>query len=471
MTQAQQEPASPQPFVSERLARWAAQMLPAQVPQDVRTHAKLCLLDAIGIALASTSFDFADRAAAGIRSLAGDGNSPVIGMPFRLPLRDAILLNGILVHGLDFDDTHAGSVVHCTASAWPVVLANALARDASGADALCAYVVAVEIDARLGALAEGRFQQLGHHPTGMVAAFGATVAAGRLAGLSAEQLARAQGIVLSMASGSLEFLHEGDWTKRMHPGWAGVCGTTAAALAQSGFIGPLRAYEGRYGLYNLHLGSGHGLDPTSLGRDLGEHWELPDVAFKPYPACHFNHAFADAVLALREEHGDIRAEEVERITVRLHPRQVDVVCEPAANKRRPRNAYDAQFSLPYLVAATLVRGRFTLSELEPEAYTDAGLLAVAERVDYEIDPDSGYPAHYSGEVSIVLRDGRTLRRRQAVNRGARENPISEDDVRRKFFDNAQRAVSRSAAERICRLVIAIDDQPSLDELAAALAPC
>ncbi|MEO0972536.1 MAG: MmgE/PrpD family protein, partial [Pseudomonadota bacterium] len=311
--------------IASRFANWATSVTLDDVPRDVRAHARWCLLDAVGIALASTGYDFAQRAVVGLANVAGAGESPIIGTSLRLAPRDAMLLNGVLIHGLDFDDTHAASVVHGTASALPCALANGLAQHASGAEALVAYLIAMEVSARLGAVAEGRFQQRGHHPTGMIGAYGATLCAGRLTGLSAEQLERAQGIALSMASGSLEFLQDGDWTKRLHPGWAAVSGTTAAALAGGDFLGPVRAYEGRYGLFNLHLGAEHGLDLSSLGTDLGSDWEMLNVAFKPYPACHFNHSFIDAMLALRNTHA-LKPEDVERIVVRLHPRQVGVVC-------------------------------------------------------------------------------------------------------------------------------------------------
>ncbi|MEM7704142.1 MAG: MmgE/PrpD family protein [Pseudomonadota bacterium] len=454
--------------VADRLADFALTFNLAGVPDDVVQHARLCILDACGIALASGTFDFASAAANGIQALAdSEGDYPVIGHKQTLPLRDAVLLNGILVHGLDYDDTHAGSVVHCTASAWPLALGAGLRARASGARALAAYVLAVECDARIGKLAEGRFQQRGHHPTGLVGTFGATIAAGYLSGLDAEQLARAQGVALSMAAGNLEFLSAGDWTKRMHPGWAGVCGLTAASLAGAGFLGPTTAYEGRHSLFNLHLGEHHGVDPEQILSELGQAWELLDVAFKPYPACHFNHAFADCALALRDEH-NLDPNQIDSVTALIHPKQVNVVCEPEAAKRRPASSYEAQFSIHYLIAACLLQGRFTLEELSAEAYEDPHILTLADRVGYRDDPDSTYPKQYCGALEIRLKDGRLLQHRQPVNRGARENPITADEVIEKFMANATRAISAAQAEEIRELVLRLDELPSLEPLAQAL---
>src|SRR6516225_5085610 len=131
---------SPQPesvassLISEELARFVGAYASAAIPAAVTARAKHLILDAVGIAFASTSYDFAHRAMTAIAGLAGAGDFPVIGLTARLPLRDAALINGILVHGLDFDDTHSSGVIHATASLWPTVMASAYMRGASGGE-------------------------------------------------------------------------------------------------------------------------------------------------------------------------------------------------------------------------------------------------------------------------------------------------------------------------------------------------
>src|SRR5690606_22658369 len=158
--------------------RFADALTPEQVPAAVLQRAKLHILDALGIGLASTTFDFAQHAANGVAALAGPGDLPVIGMALRLPLRDSVHLNGTLIHGLDFDDTHSGAVTHITASVWPTVLALALKEGADGRRALTAYLAGVETAARIGIAARGAFHAKGFHPTGLVGAFGCALAAG-----------------------------------------------------------------------------------------------------------------------------------------------------------------------------------------------------------------------------------------------------------------------------------------------------
>ena len=438
-----------------------------KVPADVVARAKLNILDALGIGFASVGFDFADRLAAALREIGGAGEFPVIGMDLRLTQRDSAHLNGTLIHGLDYDDTHSGAVVHTSASALPTMLAAGLATGASGKRALGAFLIASEAASRIGAAANGGFHQRGFHPTGVVGAFGAAIGAGYLYGLSGEQLLDAQGIVLSQASASLEFLDDGAWTKRNHPAWASVCGQTAAMMAKHGYFGPRKPYEGRYGLFNLYMKDPAMADPAAITEGLGERWAMMEIAFKPYPACHFNHAFADATLALKQAHG-LTPADVKSMTARIHADQSNVVCEPEANKKRPQNAYDAQFSVHYIMSASLARGQFTLDELEDEALSDPTILDLCSKAGYEIDPDSAYPKYYSGEVVIETTDGRRLSHREAINRGSADNPVSDQDIEAKFFANATRTVGRAQAERVQAAVMALETHDSLAPLSDAL---
>ena len=447
-----------EPAIAETLAAFAEGLRFEDVPGEVIARAKLHILDTLGTALAAAACDFAAPSLAGVRALSAgetEGRHPVIGMDARLPLRDAVLINGILAHGLDYDDTHPGGVIHASASAVPTVLGAGAKADAGGRDALLAYLVAIEAGARIGAAAKGGFHLKGFHPTGMVGVFGCALAAGRLAGLDGAALARAQGIALSFASGSFEFLDEGAWTKRAHPGWAGNGGITAASLAVSGFEGPSRPYEGRFGLFNSYLDADAEVDLDACTAGLGEVWEMLDVALKPYPICHFNHAFADAALALMADHG-LRADEVAHATGLIAQGSVDIVCEPLALKHQPANDYDARFSMPYTVAATLVRGRFTLDELEADALADPAIRALCRKIDYAPDPDSGFPEAFSGELVVETRDGRTLRHREQVNRGTRSRPLSEAEVMAKFLDNAGRRIARDRADAIVEAVMGLD---------------
>jgi len=449
------------------LAAFTAGLRLEDIPADVQIRAAHHILDAVGIAHASSRYDFAHRTLTALRGLAGEGAIPLFGLPGRLPPRDAAIMNGVLCHGLDFDDTHLGGVIHPTAAVFPAVFAAAVHAGATGEEMLVAYVAGVEAATRIAAVASGAFHAAGFHPTGVVNAFAAALAAGRVFGLTERELVHAQGIALATASGSLEFLEDGAWTKRLHPGWAAQAGITAASLARQGFTGAARPYSGRYGLYAAYLGPrAEGLDLSRATAGLGTVWELANTSIKPFPACHFTHACVDAALHLRAE---AAADDIAGIQALVPHQVIPVVCEPAANKQRPVNAYDAQFSIPFLVAAAWVRGRMTLAELEADSRSDPAILALAARVGYAPDPASPFPRTYSGELVVQLHDGRTLRRREEVNRGAPDRPLSNVDIVAKYRGNAALALSPTTAARIEQAVLSLTHHPA-STLADAITP-
>jgi 2-methylcitrate dehydratase PrpD len=161
--------------ISSTLADFAAGLTWDGIPKDVRVRAVHHMLDAVGIALVSGTYDFAHRTLTALSGLSGAAEKSVgvIGRPVRLAPRDAALVNGILCHGLDFDDTHLGGVVHPTVSALPCALSAGVQAGSAGKDLIVAYILGVEIAARLGAVAKGGFHQVGFHPTGLVGTFSA----------------------------------------------------------------------------------------------------------------------------------------------------------------------------------------------------------------------------------------------------------------------------------------------------------
>jgi len=454
---------------SEQLAHFASGLKFQDLPGEVREQAKYHALDSVGIAFASSKFDWARKALAGFASL-DSGSSTVIGMGKGLTLRDAVTMNGMLVHGLDYDDTHLEGIMHVSSSCFPVAFGTASHLGASGQDFLTAYVLAIEVGARLGKAAGGCLLEIGYHPTGMLAAFGASLAAGMLHRLTPEQLVMAQGIALStMGSSARQYNQEGSWTKRLHPGWNAAAGIAAAALAKHGFTGPRGAYEGKYGVYRTHLG--HFFETHAkldfITAELGKTWETRRVAIKPLPACHLVHSCSDAIIEIVRKHG-IKPSDVESIRALIPNDAIHVVCEPVAKRRRPATSYEAQFSIQYVVAASMLRGRFGFRELEPEAYKNPEILALADKVNYEVDPHSGHPVHFSGEVIVKTKDGRELAHREQVNRGAADRPLTPADITAKYMDNATLAVPLKRAEQIRDAILDVESCGNMDEIAHLL---
>ena len=455
--------------VSSRLADFAAGLRLDAVPAPVVQRAEHLMLDAIGCAFAARKEEFAIRIARSVARLAGTGPRRVVGLPHRLPLRDAALVNGMLMHGLDYDDTHAAGIIHLTVSTLPASLATAAHLGASGAELLAAYIAGVETGARIASVAKGGFHEVGFHPTGVVGAFASSLAAGRLMKLSPAQLAGAQGIALSLASGNLQFLEDGSWTKRIHPGWAAACGISAASLAADDFPAPPEAYEGRFGLFRSHLSPAlyEKADLSLATAGLGRTWEIENVAVKPFPACHLVHGCADAAIALHRAGIDV--ERVRSVQALVPEGVVKAVCEPVANKRRPKNDYDAKFSIPYAIASALTRGRLGVAEFLPAAYTEPRIERLMDKVEYAVDAASTFPRHYTGEVVVTLDDGRVLRNRVAVNRGNPDRPLANAEIEAKYFENCAVSLDQATASRIRDAILGLASVADVRALEALLA--
>jgi 2-methylcitrate dehydratase PrpD len=455
--------------IARRLARFAAELSQGDVPADSLHHAKLQLLDAIGIALASSTQEFGRRAANGLQALS-DGNALVIGLPHRLAVRDAMLVNGILVHGLDFDDTSIHGRVHPSSFCAPPALTLAAELGRSGADLLAAYIVGLECAIRIGGASRGGFPRNGFDAGGIVSPLAASLVAGRLLGLNEAQLANAQGLALSSSAGTREFVDAMAWTKRMHPGQGAANGTTAALLAKGGFRGPERPYEGRFGLYRQFVrDDAMPVDLSLATEGLGSRWHLDDVSFKPLPACYFNIAPIDAATTLAVNH-DLRPNDIAGVKVLLPEAAVNTVCEPEEVKRHPDDGYAGEFSVYYTVAAALARRGFTLTDHGDAALKDPVVTALAQRVEYGVDPDSAFPKYYTAVVTVTTTDGRVLEHREDVHRGAPERPLGEAGVLAKFAGNAGRAVDPQRVEDIRRTVMRLETMDSVRMLKTLLAP-
>lgn len=442
----------------------------ATVPGRVQQRALHLMLDAVGCALAARQEDFALKLFPAIAGLADTaGARGVIGFGRRLPLRDAAWLNGVMTHGLDYDDTHMAGVIHLTVSVLPAVLSLAAERRAGGGEMLLAYIAGVEAGARVASVVKGGLHAQGFHPTGVVGTFASAVAAGKLIGLDATQLIAAQGIALSLASGNLQFLEDGAWTKRLHPGWAAQAGVQAARLAAHGIPAPAAPYQGRFGLFRAYLGEGlqQKADPKLGSAGLGSVWELENIAVKPFPMCHFVHAAADAAIALRGR--GVKPADIESIEALMPAGTMPVVCEPIAAKRRPGSDYDAKFSLPYAVASGLLRGRLGLQELLPAAYTEPAALALMDRVRCVADAASTFPRHYSGELRVTLKSGEVVVHREPVNRGHAERPLSNDEIAAKYGANATLHFSAEHAARVQQQLLALPQLADVARLETLLA--
>jgi 2-methylcitrate dehydratase PrpD len=454
---------------AKRLASFVVGLDLAKIPGPVVATATLLALDTLGNALAAASEDFG-RAVRGVAErLGGPPESTLIGGHARVSAANAVLANATLAHGLDFDDTREDAIVHTGCVAVTTALAVGEAVGARGPAVLEALIAGVEVMCRVGLVVPGALHARHFHPTSITSSFAAAAAAARLDPLSAEQLAQAFGICGSQAGGIIEYLTDGSWTKRLHPGWGAHAGVIAASLARAGFTGPETVLEGAHGLYAAFAGTHDAARLEAQLASLGHEWELAQLTFKPYPCGSIAQPYMDCAQRLREQHG-VRPDDVISILCRTAAGPVPRLWEPLATKHAPPNGYAAKFSLPYLLASILVRGRAGLSEFTDAAVRDGAVLNVAGRVSYELDASIDYPRQFVGDVEVRLADGRVLRERQDRPRGGPDAPLTRAELEAKFRGNAGLALPPERVDRAIRSVHALADGGSVADVVAAITP-
>src|SRR5437660_4831893 len=455
------------PSAARRLARFVIGLRLDDVPSSVVTKAPLLALDTLGCALASTRYDFGRAAVQTAERLGGKPESTVVGGAVRVAAANAVLANATLAHGRDFDDTREDAIVHTGSVAVTTSLAVGEAAGATGRAVLAAIVAAVEVMCRVGLAVPGKFHARHYHPTALAGTFAAAAAAGKLYGLTEDELVRAFGICGSQAAGIIEYLADGSWTKRLHPGSSAHAGVIAALLAQSGFTGPETVLEREHGFYRAFAG---GFEPARLEQlltSLGRVWELEQLTFKPYPCGSIAQPYMDCALRLREAAG-VRPEDIVEIRCRTAAGPVPRLWEPLASKHTPQNGYAAKFSLPYLLAVILTRGRASLAELEDDVVRDPALLDLASRVGFEVDPTIDYPRQLVGHLRVRLKDGRVVEEWQDHPRGGPDSPMARGELESKFRGNDSLVMSADPPSLVIRSVLALDGEPDLRTLTRTL---
>jgi 2-methylcitrate dehydratase PrpD len=416
--------------VAEVFAAWAADVEAGAIPDAARTVARHALLDVAGLCIAARDADYVQKALA---AWDADGPCTALGHPRGLDAAGAAFINGTAAHGEDFDDSFEGTPVHASAVVLPAVLAAAERHGRSGTDLLRGYVVGCELMCRLALVAPTAIHRAGFHPTAVIGALGAAAGVGATLGLSARQLTDALGIAGSMASGIIEYLAEGTWTKRMHAGWAAQAGLRAALLGREGFLGPRTVLEGEHGFFHAFGVPSITPDFRFVTDNLGTDWQMAKIAFKPYACGTMLHPFIDCAIRLARE--GVAAADVREVVCRVGEGTVHRLWEPLAEKRTPSTAYSAKFSGPFAVALGLVDQAAGLDQFTDAKVRDPGLLALAGKVRYEIDPDNEYPRNYTGDVRALLADGSSREARQPYLRGGVREPLGHAEIVAKLRAN------------------------------------
>ena len=452
---------------SQAIGRFVGGLALADVPSAVVEKAKLVFLDTLGIALASSTMDFGAMVTRVARKLGGAPQSTVIGSKNKVAAANAVIANGTLAHGLDYDDTLEEAIVHTGACAWMTALAVGEEVNANGRAVLEAAIAGTEVLCKVGLVAPGKFHARGFHPTAICSTFGAAAAAGKLYGLTPAQWSDAFGLCGSQSSGIIEYLADGTWTKRLHPGWSAHGGVIATMLAREGFRGPGKVFEGTHGFF--HAFGGQNDYRFEKLTELGKEWEIPRLAFKSYPCGSISHPYMDCALKLKQKYSPA-PEKIAEVVCRTAEGPVHRLWEPLADKQKPVSSYGAKFSLPYSIAVMLVRGRAGLDEFTEESIRDPIVLGLAKKVRYALDPTIDYPRHFSGHVKITLVDGTVLEENQPHQRGGLEDPLPPGEIEEKFRANARLSLSAEKVERILDKVRQLERLPGIAQLTDQMTP-
>jgi 2-methylcitrate dehydratase PrpD len=446
--------------VSTQLAQRLNKFRLREVPREVVAHAKLILLDTIGAMLAASNkkysatrilVDFATR-------LGGRPESSLVGQGVKTSCVNAALVNGTLGYYCDIEPHHVGGILHAPAVVVPTSLAVAEKVGAGGTRFLEAMLLGVEVTCRVSyAINPTALYNRGFHPSAICGAFGAAAAAGHLFRLSAPKFAVALGLAMQQASGLLAWASDRTENSRpFNPGLAARNGTTAAYLASLGFGGPPTPFEGKYDVFTAFSGE---RNPQALLDEWGKHFYLPEFAYKLYSSCSFTHPGLDALLDLARRH-HLKPTDVQDIVLRFPKSGAHMI------DNNELKSHCAQYILP----VGLVFGRVMIDDILQDRLRNPEVARLRTQTRLVADPelDAGWPETYASIVEVTTTDGRRLSARVDHAKGNMENPLTPDEIHRKFQGLATTVTSAAHAGQIAGVVREIEKSPDVTRLAGLL---
>jgi len=445
---------------SRALAEFVAELHLGELPAESIARLRQCLLDFVGIAaFAAANAESSGPFREAVRALADRrGPGTVVGEARGYPYQYAALLNGAFAHTLDFDDTNLFGSLHPGAPVIPAALALAEREGVDGTRFLEALAAGYEVACRVGGALGQTAYDRGFHITAIAGIFGGVAAGAKVLGLDAGRIVDGFGIALSQAAGSMQYLENGAWTKRLHPGFAAHDALVALALARAGVVGAACPLDGRYGVLT---GYSNAPRPELLVEELGQRWVLAETAIKPYPSCRLTHGAVDALIALRPK-ADAAALHRAVVELRLSPKSYQIVGEPLPHKVEPRNVVEGQFSVYFQGAVAWLEGGVDWSSYD--RLEDPGVRALAGRI--RVSPDAALPLA-GADVAVTL-DGRELRARVEQPLGEPERPVPQDVLEAKFMSLAAGVLGRARARRVIGAVRKLEKAPSMTRWARLL---
>jgi 2-methylcitrate dehydratase PrpD len=422
--------------VTRILATFAATSTPTQLTPDLITKVKEVLIDYCGVVIGALPASSTKPIYTAISTLQGplsSGPSTVVGHgpPHMLP-QYAALINSALGHSLDFDDTYAPGSLHAgitSVSAAMTCAEHLGSSETSVEHFMLAVCVGYEVTCRLGRELGMESYRRGFHNTSTAGIFGAVAAISVLKGLSTETIEMAFGLAGSKAAGSMQYLDNGSWNKRLHPGFAVHDAFICVALAEAGVVGATRSLEGKMGFLQGYSPRA-GKDLKRLVDGLGNHWTWLESSLKPFPACRMTHGFIEIADEMRKRRKrEVKEKDVKKILVTMPPVNLLLIGDPTPNKIHPENQIDAQFSVYFQVAMALLYG----SGMGVRVYDmleDPSIVALCKKIAVKTDPALQV---FAAALGVEWADGTVEEARQDFPLGEVQHPFTRAKVDEKFM--------------------------------------
>ncbi|MFH1626061.1 MAG: MmgE/PrpD family protein [Pseudomonadota bacterium] len=420
------------------------------LPPEVIEQSKKCFLDWTGVALGGSTQLVSSILNEFIVEIGGKEQGTVLGKGYKTSVVNAALINGAMSHALDYDDTHAKTLIHPSAPLIPAILALAEYKNLGGKETILAYVLGFEVETRIGMAMGSYHYASGWHATSTFGRFGAAAASGKLLSLTPGEMAYAFGIAATQAGGLRQVF--GTMCKPLHPGKAAMDGILSALLAKKGFTCSPNILEGACGFSETFSKD---YDLSIITNGLGETYQILQDTFKPYASCLLTHPTIDAIIELRERY-DLEAEEVAAINCELSP-----FCLDAAGKLDPQNALEGKFSIYFCAALALHDGTAGEDRFTDDKIRCPKIIDLKKKVRASVNPDL---RETEARVSIRTRDGRRYEKHVTTPKGDPRNPLSREELEEKFMRLASKVVSTDKSRRIVEKIGVLEKLDNINEL-------
>lgn len=455
-----------EPDASVTIAAHLARTRFEDLPSGVVDAAKSSILDTIGCVYAGTACEDVISIRRLTHKWGGRASSTVIGGGEKVPAASAVLANGAAIHQFDFDDTHDAGVMHPTSAS--LMPALAVAEDiggVSGKDVITALAVANDLSSRIGLATRGRMWDHPWFRAPVIGLFGATAAAAKIYGATAEQHVNALGLTLPQVGGTWASLHhKGSSVRSIRDGLAYRNGVLAAELAMEGIRGDAEVFDGPYGFYHAFYRGEY--DRNVLLDGLGERYETSRVSLKPWPCIRHLHSALTAVLGIMERER-LTFEDIAGVMLFLGQVSIDR-CRPVALGSIPANHIDLAGNMHFAVAAAIRHGGIPLAVYHETALADEVVVQAMPKVRWTYDAKFDGPTLEASRVEILTTGGTRYREECNVSLGHPDNPMTYEQRLSKFLDCTSAAATPLDRDKAMQIVETVSQLEALDDIGALM---